>query len=192
MISVVHSKRLYSSYILGILDLSQFSRDTAMNKVNIVPALTELTSCGGMKNYRHGDIEIYNMLGMINTLNKKSRVREQRVGGQKQMCPKEKAKMWKRDNNQRHNRRIFCLPCSNFFFFLLLSNYCTAIIKKSSINIQAKETDYKRGKYQSASYILFSIPYVRRQWRNSIYRILRKKYIVFNNFIKNQDVYLWQ
>lgn len=70
MISVIHSKRLYSSYILGILDLSQFSRDTAMKKV------TELTSCGGMKNYRHGDIEIYNMLGMINTLNKKSRVRE--------------------------------------------------------------------------------------------------------------------
>lgn len=71
MISVIHSKRLYSSYILGILNLSQFSRDTAMNRVNIVPALTELTSCGGMKNYRHGDIEIYNMLGMINTLNKK-------------------------------------------------------------------------------------------------------------------------
>ena len=76
MISVIHSKHLYSSYILGILDLSQFSRDTAMNKVNTVPALTELTSCGGMKNYRHGDIEIYNTLGMINTLNKKSRVRE--------------------------------------------------------------------------------------------------------------------
>lgn len=45
-----------------------------MNKVNTVPALTELTSYGGMTDYRHGNKEIYNTLGMINTLTKKSRV----------------------------------------------------------------------------------------------------------------------
>lgn len=61
-------------YYLAILDLIQFSRDEAMNKVNTVPALTELTSYGGMTDYRHGNKEIYNTLGMINTLKKKSRV----------------------------------------------------------------------------------------------------------------------
>ena len=45
-----------------------------MNKVNTVPALTELTSYRGMTDYRHGNREIYNTLGMINTLKKKSRV----------------------------------------------------------------------------------------------------------------------
>ena len=45
-----------------------------MNKVNTVPALTELTFYRGMTDYRHGTREIYNTLGMINTLKKKSRV----------------------------------------------------------------------------------------------------------------------
>ena len=61
-------------YYLAILDLIQFSREEAMNKVNTVPALTELTSYRGMTDYRHGNREIYNTLGMINTLKKKSRV----------------------------------------------------------------------------------------------------------------------
>lgn len=64
----------YILAFLAILDLVQFPRGEAMNKVNTVPALSELTSYGGMTDYRHGDMEIYNTLGMINTLNKKNRV----------------------------------------------------------------------------------------------------------------------
>ena len=43
MISGIHSKHIC---ILATLGLIQFSGDTAMNKTNIVPALTWLTSCG--------------------------------------------------------------------------------------------------------------------------------------------------
>lgn len=61
-------------YILASLDLLQFSRDEAMNKADTVSALTELTSYVGMTDNRRWDREIYNTLGMINTLKKKSRV----------------------------------------------------------------------------------------------------------------------
>lgn len=43
MLSVIYSENIY---ILSILDLIQFSRDTLMNKAKIVPAFTELTACG--------------------------------------------------------------------------------------------------------------------------------------------------
>lgn len=61
-------------YILASLDLLQFSRDEAMNKADTVSALTVLTSYVGMTDNRRWDREIYNTLGMINTLKKKSRV----------------------------------------------------------------------------------------------------------------------
>lgn len=43
MISVIYSEHVY---ILSILDLIQFSRDTAINKVKIVLISTEMTACG--------------------------------------------------------------------------------------------------------------------------------------------------
>lgn len=67
----------YILAVLAILDLVQFSRGEAMNKVNTVPAVSELTSYRGMTDYRHGNMEIYNTLGMISTLNKKNRVQMQ-------------------------------------------------------------------------------------------------------------------
>lgn len=43
MISVIYSELIY---ILSILDLIQFSRDTATNKAKIATTFTELTACG--------------------------------------------------------------------------------------------------------------------------------------------------
>lgn len=62
----------YILAVLAILDLVQFSRGEAMNKVITVPAFSELTSYREMTDYRRGDMEKYNTLGMIYTLNKKN------------------------------------------------------------------------------------------------------------------------
>lgn len=59
-----------------------------------MPTLTELTSCGGMTGCGPGKFEL-RKVGRMNTLNKKSRVREQRAGGGNRCASKRKQSKWK-------------------------------------------------------------------------------------------------